>query len=152
MRSRRIGYLCGYMVLGLAALLTLGSCSGTKEITFEPAPFTIDPALPSEAIDFPELGLQFHLPQGWTAADSVSRDAFRQMQAGTALSRDFYPIFSLDVFVDSASGAIAYVARVEEAEGRLEQINKRYEEFLSSRIDKSSLRSGVAVRPSNSRG
>jgi len=140
MRSGQIGYLCGCLLVGLAGIFIIGSCSGAEEISFEPAPFTVDPDLPSEAIDFAELGLQFHRPQGWTAADSASRESFRRMQAGTALSREFYPIFSLDVFIDSATGAIAYVARVEEAEGQLEQINKRYEEFLSSRIDKSSLR------------
>lgn len=142
MRLGQIRYLCSYLFVGMAAIFIIGSCSGTKELSFEPAPFAVDPALPTEAIDFPELGLQFHMPQGWTVADSVSRDAFRRMQAGTALSREFYPVFSLDVFIDSVSGTIAYVARLEEAEGTLEQINKRYEDFLSSRIDKSQLRGG----------
>jgi hypothetical protein len=80
------------------------------------------------------------MPQGLTKVDSTTRDAFRRMQAGTAINNEFYPVFSLDVFTDSVTGAMAFVAMVQEAKGELEQINQSYKQFLSSRIDESALR------------
>jgi hypothetical protein len=140
MRLGHVDQLCGYLLVGMAAIFVFISCSGTEEISFEPSPFVIDFELLAEPTEFPELGLLFRPPQGWTTVDSTTRDAFRKMQADTDLSREFYPIFSLEIFTDSPTGAIAYIARVERAQGSLEEINEKYDAFLSSRIDESSLR------------
>jgi hypothetical protein len=139
MRSMHAIQISGRLLLITGLALAVVSCSGTAELSFEPAPFTLDRELLTDPLYLPDLNLQFSPPVGFAAIDSLRLDAFRRMQAGTALTREFYPLLTHVVFADSVSGAIIYAARLEGTEGALAPLAKQYRDFLLSRMDASML-------------
>lgn len=139
MRAMRVFQISRGLLLLAGLVPMVVSCSGTAELSFEPAPFALDRQLLSDPLYLPDLDLQFSPPAGFTPIDSLRLDAFRRMQAGTALIREFYPLLTHVVFADSASGAIIYVARLEGTEGALAQLAGQYKDFLLSRVDPSTL-------------
>jgi hypothetical protein len=128
-------------VFAIVCLLVLSvfiSCSD-KEVEFEPAPFTLNAERVDAPLQVPELNLEFSPPLGWNMLDSAALDNFRKMLGGTDLSREFYPVFPLMVFSDSATGGVMYFAEIEESEADLSQIAKRYEDFLVPRLSTSAM-------------
>lgn len=129
-----------FIIAGLSMLFFLVSCS-EKEVVFEAAPFTMNTELIGEPVDVPELNLQISPPIGWAKLDSLLLDNFRKMLGGTDLAREFYPLFPIVVFMDSATGSMMYIAQIEESEAGMTQIAEHYDDFLSPRMASSAMTS-----------
>lgn len=127
------------VIAAFALALTSLSCSGKKTVAFKTAPFALDSSLLGQPIDVSELGLQFSPPLGWQAADSSRVQAFRRMQAGSELFEKFYPVDCLALFIDSVNGAIAYIAKVNNADDAMPDVAKRYKDFLDKQLPASSV-------------
>jgi len=138
-KALAVGIKAAVCVLCLAVLV---SCS-KKEVVFEKAPFTLNPELVGDLIQIPELSLEFGPPAGWKALDSAQLDNFRKMLGGTDLSREFYPVFPVAVFVDSITGCMVYIAQIEEDEAEMPQIAEHYVDFITPRLTSS------AITPAN---
>jgi hypothetical protein len=119
-------------ILGISLVILSLSCSG-KEKTFEPFPYGAVPELINSPVTVPELSLQFSPPKGWAALDSTRLDAFRKLLGNTELQFKFYHVYILNAYMDSLTGCLAYIARIEEEYTPFPGVVKRYHEFLAPR-------------------
>lgn len=113
-------------------LLLLVSCSGKKE-KFGPAPYAANAALTGAPVSIPELSLQFAPPKGWQPLDSTQLASFRKMLNNTELQVKFYHINLLNAYMDSISGCIAYIARIEENNVPIAGVAQKYHDFAAPR-------------------
>lgn len=121
-----------FIVVAVIIVLAVASCSGKKD-AFEPGPFTYQADMVDSVMEITELNLQFAPPAGWRMMDSVQLDNFRRMLGGTELAREFYPIFPMIAFSDSATGGLFYIARIEESETDLSRIAGEYRDYIESK-------------------
>ncbi len=141
MHKYGIAVRCLTVVAAVALVLTSLSCSGKKTVAFKTAPFALDSSQLAQPVEVPELGLQFSPPLGWEAADSARLMAFRNMQAGSELFDNFYPVNCLTIYMDSTTGAIVYVARIDDNGAAMPDVAKRYKKFLDKRVPTASVMS-----------
>jgi hypothetical protein len=71
--------------------------------------------------------------------DSLRLDQFRRLLGGTALSREFYPVFPLAVLSDSMTGCLMYISQIEEPEAEMPQIAEHYNDFLNSHLGEAAM-------------
>jgi len=138
MRPYRIFSIIGLFLL-TSVLIMVTSCSEDKEVTFEPAPFTLNEDLLGPAVEIPSVGLALRQPAGWHRLDSLQLDQFRRMLSGTDLIREFDPVYPLVVFIDSTTGCMAYVAQIQEVETPLPVMAELYNDFLEPRASSAAL-------------
>jgi hypothetical protein len=113
--------------------LVLISCSLQTD-DFQNAPYTADENLLAEPVTYSEINLEVSPPSGWTPMGKVKLDMFRRMLGGTEMSTEFYPVFPLAVYQDSATGLIMYVSMIEESGATLKEISEKYEDFLLPKL------------------
>jgi hypothetical protein len=114
-------------------LLLLVSCSGKKD-KFGPVPYAANAALIDAPVSIPEVSVQFAPPKGWQPLDSTQLASFRKMLNNTELQVKFYHINLLNAYMDSMSGCIAYIARIEENNVPIADVAQKYYDFVAPRV------------------
>jgi len=122
-----------YGILSAVLVSLLISCS-QEEAVFTPAPYHVNVDLTTAPITVDRIGLSLALPLGPKAMDEASLDVFRQMLGSTAMSQRFYPVFPLNVLVDSASGMMIHISAVDERQAPLADVAAKYEDFILPRL------------------
>ena len=130
-RIRSFGAIAAIVISAFLLILSI-SCSGKKD-TFVPFPYGVVPSLTGTAVTIPELSLQFSPPTGWAQLDSTRLAEFRKLLGNTELQLKFYHVHLLDAYMDSLTGCLAYVARIEEEYTPFPDVVKRYHDFLAPR-------------------
>ncbi|MFH1699476.1 MAG: hypothetical protein ABIE07_02720 [Candidatus Zixiibacteriota bacterium] len=113
--------------------LILISCSSQPD-DFQNAPYTVDDNLLDVPVTYSEINLNVSPPAGWTPMDNAKLDMFRRMLGGTEMSTEFYPVYPLAVYQDSATGLMMYVSMIEESDATLKEISEKYEDFLFPKL------------------
>jgi len=127
-----IALTCLTIIAALAVVATSLSCSSDSKVMFKTAPFALDSSLLAPPVEVPGLDIKFSPPLGWQAADSARLEAFRGMQAASQLFDNFYPVDCRILYIDTVNNAMAYVGQINNADGSMAGVAKRYRKFLNN--------------------